>query len=201
MSDKLPHRCAPCQDKSCHRGVDCRPDEHPELASALADEELGPLLRAAARLEAEHYCKLGRIQEFLTFAQFAGFEHVGLAFCIGLAAEAEVIERYLSKHLKVSSVCCKVCAQIKSDFSLPRINPQNELETACNPVAQAEALNRAGTQLNGIVGLCMGHDAVFTRLSEAPVTTIIAKDRLLAHNPLSAVYSRYLRRSVLGLEE
>jgi len=201
MTDKLPHNCARCPERTCHLGQDCLADEHPQLAQALQDGELGHLLRSSAQLEAEHYCKLGRIQEFLAFAQIAGFKHVGLAFCIGLAKEAEVIERYLSGYLQVSSVCCKMCAVHKRDYDLPRINPHNELETACNPPAQAEALNRAGTQLNGIVGLCMGHDAVFTKLSIAPVTTIVAKDRLLAHNPLSAIYSPYLRRSLLGLEE
>lgn len=31
MSERLPHRCAPCPDKTCHLGEDCRPGEHPHL--------------------------------------------------------------------------------------------------------------------------------------------------------------------------
>ncbi len=41
---------------------------------------------------------------------------------------------------------------------------------------------------------CVGHDAVFAKASEAPVTTLIAKDRVLAHNPAAAIYSRYIRK-------
>ena len=66
-------------------------------------------------------------------------------------------------------------------------------EVMCNPAGQADLLNRAGTDLNIICGLCVGHDAVFTARSEAPVTTLIAKDRVLAHNPAAAVWCRYIR--------
>ena len=64
----------------------------------------------------------------------------------------------------------------------------------CNPVGQADLLNRAKTDLNIICGLCVGHDVVFTKISKAPVTTFIVKDRVLAHNPVGAVYCQYIRR-------
>jgi hypothetical protein len=65
---------------------------------------------------------------------------------------------------------------------------------SCNPAAQAAVLNRAGCDLNVIVGLCMGADCIFARLSEAPVTTLFVKDRSLANNPIGAVYSDYYLR-------
>ena len=34
-------------------------------------------------------------------------------------------------------------------------------------------LNEVGTDLNVIVGLCVGHDIAFTQHSKAPVTTLI----------------------------
>ena len=34
----------------------------------------------------------------------------------------------------------------------------------------------------------MGHDSMFYKYSEAMVTTLIAKDRVLAHNPAGALY-------------
>ena len=40
----------------------------------------------------------------------------------------------------------------------------------CNPIAQAELLNRAETQFNICLGLCVGHDSLFYRYSQAPVT-------------------------------
>jgi len=45
--------------------------------------------------------------------------------------------------------------------------------------------------MNIIVGLCVGHDITFTQLSEAPVTTLIAKDRLTIHNPSAVLFSHY----------
>ena len=67
----------------------------------------------------------------------------------------------------------------------------------CNPVGQATLLNEAETELNILCGLCVGHDAVFGMTSRAPVTTLIVKDRVLAHNPVGAIYSRYIRRTML----
>ena len=56
-----------------------------------------------------------------------------------------------------------------------------------------------GTDLNVVVGLCAGHDSQFYMSSVSPVVTLAAKDRVLAHNPLGAVYSRYQREARLGI--
>jgi len=74
-----------------------------------------------------------------------------------------------------------------------KIGDPSKFEAACNPLTQAELLNRAETGLNLIVGLCLGHDILFTLNSKAPVTTLIVKDRLLGHNPVIALYSNYHR--------
>jgi uncharacterized metal-binding protein len=74
-------------------------------------------------------------------------------------------------------------------------------EATCNPKMQALLLGKKKTDLNIIVGLCMGHDIVFTANSSAPVTTLIVKDRVLAHNPAGAIYSGYYRRKKFGMEE
>ncbi len=58
----------------------------------------------------------------------------------------------------------------------------------CNPLAQAEIFNKLKTELNILVGLCVGHDTLFFRYSEAPVTVLVAKDRRLGHNPVAALY-------------
>jgi uncharacterized metal-binding protein len=100
----------------------------------------------------------------------------------------------------VVSICCKVCGIGKGTFGLEQIDSGKEHETMCNPVGQAMMLNEAGTELNIICGLCVGHDAIFSMVSRAPVTTLIAKDRVLAHNPIGAVYSPYIRRTLLSKE-
>jgi uncharacterized metal-binding protein len=40
-----------------------------------------------------------------------------------------------------------------------------------------------------MVGLCVGHDSLFLKYSKAFTTVLIAKDRVLAHNPVGALYT------------
>ena len=42
---------------------------------------------------------------------------------------------------------------------------------------------------NVLLGLCVGHDSLFFKYTEAPCTVLAVKDRLLGHNPLAAVYN------------
>ncbi len=49
-------------------------------------------------------------------------------------------------------------------------------------------LNSQHTEFNIVIGLCVGHDSMFYKYSEALVTTLVAKDRVLAHNPCGAIY-------------
>ena len=58
----------------------------------------------------------------------------------------------------------------------------------CNPILQARHLNRLGTELNIVVGLCVGHDSMFYKYSEALTTTLVAKDRVTGHSPAAPLY-------------
>ena len=51
-------------------------------------------------------------------------------------------------------------------------------------------LNASGAQMNLIVGLCVGHDMLFAKHSDAPVTTLVVKDRVTGHNPVSVLYGQ-----------
>jgi uncharacterized metal-binding protein len=59
----------------------------------------------------------------------------------------------------------------------------------CSPIGQAHVLNAAETDFNVVIGLCVGHDSLFFQHSEAPVTVFAAKDRVLGHNPMAALYT------------
>jgi len=155
--------------------------------------DVAKLHQAASAVEAQYYGKETRLGEIILFAKELGYKKIGLAFCIGLSEEAQIIESILSNHFEVVSVCCKVCGIDKKDFGLQQISSQND-EVMCNPAGQAQLLNEVETQLNVICGLCVGHDAIFAKLSDAPVTTLIAKDRVLAHNPAAAIYCQYIRK-------
>ena len=161
-----------------------------------ADRQVDELHRAASAIEARHYCQAPRLQETLLFARELGCKRLGLAFCVGLADEAKVIERILAQDFEVVSVCCKLTGIAKRHMKLEQLSADNPDEVMCNPAGQADLLNQAQTDLNIVCGLCVGHDAVFAKMSKAPVTTLIVKDRVLAHNPIGAVYSRYTRRTL-----
>lgn len=42
---------------------------------------------------------------------------------------------------------------------------------------------------------------LFTKYSNAPVTTLVVKDRVLAHNPIGAIYSGFYRKKRFNLEK
>lgn len=169
-------------------------DEVLERAKAeYAKPEIGNIARNAALVEQEGYCRWTRVEEIMVFARKARFKKIGLAFCIGLRREAALFNRILKKnHFEVVSVVCKAGSVPKEQLGLKeeeKLNP-GSFEAMCNPVAQAELLNCQATDLNVILGLCVGHDTLFIRYSRAPVTVLAAKDRVLAHNPLGALYAR-----------
>ena len=163
------------------------------------DEEVRRLAVAAAQVEAAGYCRWPRVQEVIEFARRLGVERLGIATCIGLLREARLLQQILeSNGFQVFSVCCKVGGIPKEEIGLAdeeKVHP-GQFEPICSPVAQARLLNRAETGLNIVVGLCVGHDSLFFRYSEAPVTVLVAKDRVTGHNPVAALYTShsYYRR-------
>jgi uncharacterized metal-binding protein len=184
--------CGRCENKECRSGKDCfsQADNHRQL---YQDKLTAELHKAASAIEGRYYGKETRLSEIILFAKELKYKKLGLAFCVGLSEEAKVIEQVISKHFEVVSVCCKVCGIDKKYFGLSQIKPEN-YEVMCNPAGQAQMLNNAETQFNIICGLCVGHDAIFAKLSNAPVTTLIAKDRVLAHNPAAAIYCQYIQK-------
>ncbi|MBQ1281466.1 MAG: DUF1847 domain-containing protein, partial [Oscillospiraceae bacterium] len=65
---------------------------------------------------------------------------------------------------------------------------ENGGNAMCNPIAQAQLMNEQKTEFNIALGLCVGHDSLFFRYSDAPVTVLATKDKVLGHNPVAALY-------------
>ena len=105
-----------------------------------------------------------------------GYTKLGIATCIGLIDEAQHIAQYLKGDFEVYVVICKNGGLLKTGLDLEQINDDSD-EVMCNPIGQALFLNQKQTDMNIICGLCVGHDILFTKYSEAPVTTIIVKDQ------------------------
>ena len=188
-------KCAKCTHRKCYlEGQNCTKIQSEEVKKAYEGDKLA-IMKAAACTEGRFYNNLTRLEETAEFCKLMGYKKLGIAFCIGLNQEAKLIEEYLSKFFEVDSVCCKVCGVDKELLDLEQIKPDTR-ETMCNPLMQAQVIKNARNKFCLTVGTCVGHDALFTSGCEAPVSCLVAKDRVLAHNPLGAVYSRYWRRKL-----
>lgn len=193
------YTCAECARLGCDSGderawpANCpsRDADRERLLAAYREGEDAALARQAALVEAHGYCRLTRVEEIMDFARRSGFGRIGVAFCIGLRREAAVFARVLRANgFSVESVACKNASLPKEELGLAdedKVDP-GEYEAMCNPIGQARSLARAGTELNVLLGLCVGHDSLFMKHSVAPVTVLAAKDRVLGHNPLAAIY-------------
>lgn len=190
-------KCVSCKTQDCYDGKDCT-DLRDEIVELYADDDRRSL-KVSASIEANYYMKKTRVEELIIYANEMGYKKLGLAFCVGLTPEARILAKILKQNFEVYSVCCKVCGIDKDKFGLTKLHPDRDIDTMCNPAGQAKMLNKKNTDLNIILGLCIGHDTIFTKYSHAPVTTIAVKDRVLAHNPLGALYSNYYLEKVFNL--
>jgi uncharacterized metal-binding protein len=173
-----------CPSKVDAEGID-------DAWQAYGDPFNARVARVSAVVESEGYCKWTRVEEICQFATRMGFRKVGIAMCISFVDLARVFSAILESHgLEVVSVACKNGGIPKEEIGLKdeeKIRP-GTFEAMCNPISQAELLNRAGCELNVIMGLCVGHDSLFTKHSTGLVTTLVTKDRVLAHNPVGALH-------------
>jgi uncharacterized metal-binding protein len=132
-----------------------------------------------------------RIVEIYEFAGKMNYKRLGLAFCMGLAKEADIVADILDERgFEVVSVLCKAGRTSKDRIGL---NDEEKIyqgtdEAMCNPIFQAKLLNHAKTEFNILLGLCVGHDSIFFKYAEAPTTVLAVKDRVTGHNPLAAIY-------------
>ena len=163
-----------------------------------SDEFIKKSTNVASIVEAKGYIHWPRLKDTIEYAKGMGFKKLGIASCVGLQKEAELTAEILLNYgFEVCSVCCKTGSINKLKVGVPKEYSMISKTgypigfVTCNPVAQALILNKAKTDLNLIVGLCVGHDINFTRISEAPVTTFIAKDRSSHHNPAAVLYTHY----------
>ncbi|MDR1573827.1 MAG: DUF1847 domain-containing protein [Clostridiales Family XIII bacterium] len=197
------HDCSDCRVYRCDR----RDGDYPPFClTAATDEEqleeikklyredpqISKIYAASAELEGLYYGKLTRVEEIILFAKRIDVKKLGIASCMGSMTETKVFTEILEAKGIRDYLCvtCKVGSLEKTDAGVPeahKIRP-NHFEPACNPILQARILNDAHTDLNILIGLCVGHDALFSMHSEAPCVTFAVKDRVLQQNPMAAIY-------------
>lgn len=199
MTEKKVLSCIDCAVVHCNKMDKAFPDfclttqtvteeDKEEVKKLYAEEENYKSMLSAASVEYEGYCQLTRVQEIMDYAKRMGFKKLGIATCVGLLSEARTLAKIFRYHgFEVYGVGCKVGCIKKTEIGLPKEHEQLG-ENTCNPIMQAKLLNEAGTELNVVVGLCVGHDSLFYKYSDALVTTAVTKDRVTGHNPVAALY-------------
>ncbi len=191
--------CANCAVTNCSKQTGTYPAfcptthlEEDACEKALARYEEGEnkrIMQTAAAVEGEGYGEWTRVQETIAFAKRMGYHKLGIATCVGLIAETRMLEDILHKHgFQVYGIACKVGSVPKSAVGITEDYPHVG-KVMCNPILQAELLNAEGTELNIVMGLCVGHDALFYQHAKAPTTTLVVKDRVTGHNPAAALYT------------
>ena len=205
-----PHSCIDCGVVDCQERNGNAPAfcittklteaELDEIAKLYTDnEENQRITVASATVESAGYGHWTRVEEIMQFAKRMGYHRIGIATCVGLLEESRIFARILRKNgFDVYGVGCKVGSMDKVSVGIPEEVTENTGCVMCNPILQAKLLNKAKTDLNVVVGLCVGHDSLFYKYAEATTTTLVTKDRVMAHNPVGALYqSRFYYRRLL----
>ncbi len=133
-----------------------------------------------------------RTEDIIRLAEAMGVKKLGIATCVGLLGESRTLTKILRKRgFDVFGVCCKVAGTKKSCVGITDEQLINFKTGSimCNPIMQAKLLNRENTELNIVMGLCVGHDSLFLKYAEAPCVSLVIKDRVLGNNPVAALYT------------
>ena len=188
--------------------VYCPSDPHAEIidksfAKYQGDDEDARLAKVAARVEGLCYqpipgsdavnARWTRVEDMIALCKLMGYRKIGIATCVGMLDETKRLTDILTAQgLEPYSACCKAGSidKLKLDLKEEEKVRPGSFEPACNPIAQAEILNAEGMEMNIIMGLCVGHDMLFNKYSQAPVTTLVVKDRVTGHNPVSVLYGQ-----------
>lgn len=214
-------RCDKCPGYFCFAGSwtkekapeNCPMLLYPEVfdnaVDIALDEDISCINIPAALVEKEGFAKVNgknapvypRIREIVEFAKKTGKTHIGLAFCKSSSAEALQIGKIFDSFgLEVDAILCKCGGIDKTEVGIPadkKIRPPDTFECCCNPLIQAQILNDLGTDINILIGLCLGHDMLLTKYSDALVTTLIVKDKVTGNNPQAVLYNIFAKRAYL----
>lgn len=197
-----PNDCLECTSRVCLQGEACPFLDLP--LSSIPNPETRRILESTWDVALEEERTLCRLAELVYFGLEMGYQRLGVAFCEDLREPATILTRVLRRFFEVVPVGCKVHREDSGDGpdldgiaarrhygSGAPVRQHYGSEVPCDPQAVADILNLRNTDLNVLVGFCVGADSVFTKGSQAPVTTIFVKDKSLANNPIGAVYSHY----------
>jgi uncharacterized metal-binding protein len=208
IMDKSKHTvtCNVCSKQECWSGnregipAYCQAHNYSDIIDKTKMEYSAPetidIYKAASKVLSNGYGKWPRIQEAVEFVKELKLNKIGFASCIALIPELRMTtELFAGVGLDVVCAACQIGTVSPEARGVPELKDARGV--SCNPIAQAEILNSEGTQLNFVLGLCLGHDILFNRYSKAPVSTLIVKDRVTGNSPAAALYGFHQHQNLL----
>ncbi len=190
--------CVDCGLNTCEQVDGQRPafcptngfslEENAQLKALLDEDQNRRIIQSAAHsAHVGHRQKLSHLEETILFAEGIGAKKIGIAACISLAAEARAATRVMRKRgFEVVGAICKAGCITFGDLAVP-FDERGADAVLCNPIYQAQLLNEEETDLNVVIGLCAGHDALFLKHADAPCTILAVKDFKFDHNSVRAL--------------
>ena len=197
-----------CTKQGCWRGSDTGIPEYCQANNYLGEVETATheynkpealaLYKAASIVGQHNNGMTPRIEEALLLAKEMKLKRIGFAACVSMEWELGYLKKLFTREgFQVFTASCQIGRVNAESRGVPEV--KDCVRSLCNPIAQAQILSREHTQLNFILGLCMGHDILFTQYSKAPVSTLIVKDRVTGNNPAAALYGWHRRKDLFGI--
>ena len=195
--ENMRRSCIDCAKKSCDVGDGGHPEfcvsktitkeQKQEVLDIYEEADNKKAMVASAEIEHDFYCKVTRVEETIRWAKKLGAKKIGIATCVGLLRESRILAKLLRENgFEVFGVGCKIGEIPKVTVGIPE-RCEAIGTNMCNPVLQAKMLNKEKTDINIVMGLCVGHDSLFYKYAEALTTTLVTKDRVMGHNPVAAL--------------
>ena len=199
MEEQIKRSCIDCAAKNCDcgnkvypgfcvsQGMDVALVEESKQTYLNCPEDL-KMMQISAEIEHDFYCQMTRVEETVEWCKRMGAKKIGIASCVGLLEFSRIFAKVLRAHgFEVYGISCKAGEIPKTDIGIDKRCEEIGINM-CNPILQAKKLAEEKTDINVVIGLCVGHDSLFYKYSQAPVTTLVTKDRVLGHNALAALY-------------
>ena len=175
-------QCASCFEQLCVGGGKqekdfCPAHLYPEIYKEaenvyVEDAETRLMAKNAAVMESRGYIAWPRLKDIIEFSKNMKYKKLAVLFCPDVWREAKKTGRIFSEN--GFTVASRVCGIGKS-------NPQA-------PDEYAAELNELSPDMVINSGLCVPFEAQVIKLSKAPVSTFISRDRKLNNCPASVVY-------------
>ena len=172
--------CLQCTSKECKKtGRDCN-NSHDQVVDEYRTESVRELYKNADDLVAGGKAgTLSRLEEIILFARSQRYRNIAIAYCFSMETWAKQVADILkARDFTVSSVRCTINGIRENE-----IVPELKESVNCNPVGQAQELNRSKADLVIEMGLCLGHDILFHQHLTKPMTVLFVKDRKYGNVP------------------